>query len=268
MTSSMINSLKHIYQFRAFIAGNVKRDFQARYRNSLLGSLWTILSPLATIAIYILVFSKLMKARLVGVDDTLAYSVYLCAGILTWGMFTEVISNAQNMFLQNANLLKKLHFPRLCLPVVVMFGSIINLAVVLTLFSIFLFYTDRWPGIYVIGIFPVILLQLIFAISLGLLFGILNVFFRDMIHFTGILLQFWFWFTPIIYPITILPDFLQRIVLMNPMTPIISSYQNVFVYNQWPDWEGLLIPIVCTTFIIIITTFFYRAHANDMVDEL
>ena len=220
------------------------------------------------ISIYILVFSELMKARLPGIDDTMAYAIYLCAGILTWGMFTEVISNAQNMFLQNANLLKKLYFPRLCLPVVVMLSSLINLAVVLSLFGLFLLVSGRWPGVSMIGLLPVIMLQLAFASSLGLLFGVLNVFFRDVSHFTGILLQFWFWLTPIIYPIHILPGFVQKIVSLNPMTPVIAAYQNIFVYGSWPQWSSLLQPVVVTAIIITLAAFFYSTHGDEMVDEL
>lgn len=264
----MISTIKQFYIFRGFIVGSVKRDFQARYSNSLLGTLWTILNPIATIAIYLIVFSTIMQARLPGVDDSFAYGIYLCAGILTWGMFSEVITLGLNMFLQHANLLKKLNFPRLCLPIIVMFGSAINLAVILTIFISFLLITGRMPGIVLLGIIPVLGLQLTLAISIGLLFGVVNVFFRDVSHFSSIFLQLWFWMTPIVYPLNILPEYVQAIVLLNPMTPIVTAYHNIFVYNLWPVWETLTQPVVVTLCFILIATFFYRVHGDEMVDEI
>jgi lipopolysaccharide transport system permease protein len=264
----MANIINQLYKFRGFIVGSVKRDFQARYRNSLLGTLWTILTPIATIAIYLVVFSKIMQARLPGVEDSFAYGIYLCAGILTWGMFSEVITTSLNMFLQNANLLKKLNFPKLCLPMIVVFGSSINLFIVLIIFMFFLLITGRLPDFVLLGLIPIIALQILLAISIGLLFGVVNVFFRDVSHFSGILLQLWFWLTPIVYPINILPESVQKIVLMNPMSAIVISYQNIFVYGQWPTWHTLTQPLVVTLVIAAIAGYFYNKRANEMVDEL
>ena len=264
----MISTIKELFFFRGFIFGSVKREFQARYANSLLGTLWTILGPAATIAIYIVVFSKIMQGRLSGIDDSFAYGIYLCAGILTWGMFSEVITLGLNMFLQHANLLKKLNFPRLCLPVIVMFGSAVNLFVILSVFVMLLLATGRMPGIVLLGVIPVIALQLILAISIGLLFGVVNVFFRDVTHFSAIILQLWFWMTPIVYPLNILPEYAQAIVMLNPMTPIVIAYQNIFVYGSWPVWGTLVQPTIVTLSLIVIATLIYRKHADEMVDEI
>src|SRR5881394_167035 len=105
-----------IWRYRNFVLGAVRREFELRYRGSMLGSLWNVLNPLAMIAVYTIIFSGLMQARLPGVDSTFAYSIYLCAGIFSWGLFTEIVSRGQTVFLDNANLIKKLSFPRVCLP--------------------------------------------------------------------------------------------------------------------------------------------------------
>lgn len=132
MLLSLYRSLR---SYRGFILGSVKREFQARYRNSLFGALWTVLNPLSMIVVYTVIFSQIMRARLPGVDDGLAYSVYLCAGLLTWGLFAEITSRSQSMFLENANLLKKISFPRICLPVIALLNAGINFAIILALFS-------------------------------------------------------------------------------------------------------------------------------------
>jgi lipopolysaccharide transport system permease protein len=121
---------RSIWAYRGFIRESVKREFQIKYLNSLLGAAWSVINPLAMILIYTVIFVQVMRAKLPGVDSTFAYSIYLCAGVLTWGLFAEITGRAQNTFLENANLLKKLSFPRLCLPVVVVANAALNSAII------------------------------------------------------------------------------------------------------------------------------------------
>ena len=134
--------LHSAWMYRGFILGSVQREFQTRYQNSLLGALWTVLNPLAMILVYTVVFSQLMQARLPGVANGLAYGIYLCAGILTWGLFAEIIGRCQSVFLEHANLLKKLSFPRICLPLVVVLNALVNFAIIFALFLGFLLVTN------------------------------------------------------------------------------------------------------------------------------
>src|SRR3546814_999156 len=122
----MSERLRALWSYRGFILGSVKREFQSKYRNSLLGAAWTVLNPLAMILVYTVIFSQIMRAKLPGIDSTFAYSIYLCAGLLTWGLFAEIVGRSQNVFLEHANLLKKLSFPRLCLPVTLVLSSLVN----------------------------------------------------------------------------------------------------------------------------------------------
>src|ERR1035437_9477451 len=122
----MLNIFKSIWAYRGFILGSVKREFQSKYRNSILGAAWTVLNPLAMIVVYTVIFSQIMRTKLPGVDSRFAYSIYLCAGVLTWGLFAEITSRAQNVFLEHANLIKKLNFPRICLPVTVVLNASLN----------------------------------------------------------------------------------------------------------------------------------------------
>ena len=119
----MSTMVKAVWTYRGFVLGSVKREFQLKYRNSLLGAAWSVLNPLAMIVVYTVIFSQVMKAKLPGVDSTFAYSIYLCAGLLTWGLFAEIVGRAQNIFLDHANLMKKLSFPRMTLPVIVILSA-------------------------------------------------------------------------------------------------------------------------------------------------
>nr|BFE92831.1 hypothetical protein GCM10020185_33670 [Pseudomonas brassicacearum subsp. brassicacearum] len=122
-----------------------------------------------------------MRARLPGVEDGMAYSVYLCAGLLTWGLFAEITTRSQGMFLEKRQPAeKKISFPRICLPVIVLFNAGINFAIILGLFLGFLLITGRWPGITLLALVPLLALQVMFAAGLGMLLGILNVFFSVM----------------------------------------------------------------------------------------
>src|SRR6478672_5525106 len=148
--------LKALWAYRGFISGSVKREFQSRYRNSLLGAAWTVLNPLAMIVVYTVIFSQVMKARLPGIESGWGYSIYLCAGVLTWGLFSEITSRSLTIFTDNAGLLKKLNFPRMSLAVTVVVNALLNFAVVFSLFTVFLLAIGAFPGAVFIAMVPVL----------------------------------------------------------------------------------------------------------------
>ena len=264
----MIGFLKPLWGYRGFIYGSVKREFQSKYRNSLLGGAWTFLNPLAMILVYTVIFSQVMRAKLPGIESGFAYSIYLCAGVLTWGLFAEIVGRGQNIFLDNANLLKKISFPRMCLPIITVLNASVNFAIIFSLFLIFLIIIGFWPGWAIFSIIPILLVQLVFAIGLGMTLGVLNVFFRDVGQFFGIFLQFWFCLTPIVYPAAILPESIQSIMAINPMYPLIHAYQNVFVLGQIPDFMTLIYPLILGLGLSALGLGLFRKHVGEMVDEL
>jgi lipopolysaccharide transport system permease protein len=209
-----------------------------------------------------------MKARLPGVDSTFAYSIYLCSGVLTWGLFAEIAGRAQNIFLEHANLLKKLSFPRLCLPTVVVLNALINFTIIFGLFSVFLFISGNFPGWAFLALIPLLGVQIAFAIGLGITLGVLNVFFRDVGHLFGVVMQFWFWLTPIVYSVTILPDSLRPFMALNPMANLMTAYQSVLVNGQWPEWRSLWLVSLLAVFFCLTGLRLFRNHSGEMVDEL
>lgn len=263
-----MNYLHAIWAYRGFILGSVRREFQSKYRNSLLGAAWTVINPLAMIVVYTVIFSQIMRAKLPGVDSTFAYSIYLCGGVLSWGLFAEVTGRAQNTFLDNANLLKKLSFPRLCLPVVVVANAMLNFTIIFGLFTAFLLLSGNFPGLAYLAIIPLLGIMVLFAIGLGMTLGVLNVFFRDVGQFFGIVLQFWFWLTPIVYPVAILPAKAQDLMAANPLSHLIAGFQTVLVMRQWPDWASLIYPAALAALFCFMGMRLFRKHAGEMVDEL
>src|SRR5437763_1075903 len=121
-----LRMLREVWAFREFIFGSIKREFQSRYQRSQFGWLWAVLNPLAMILVYTLIFSEVMKARLPGVESKFAYSVCLCSGLLTWALFAEMLTRSLNVFIDNGNLLQKIAFPKLCLPLIVIGSCLVH----------------------------------------------------------------------------------------------------------------------------------------------
>lgn len=260
--------LRHLWAYREFILSCVKREFQQRYRKSLLGSLWAVLEPLAMIFVYTVIFSQIMKAKLPNIDSTFAYSIYLCAGVFTWNLFAEIVQNSCNIFLANANTLKKVEFPKICLPAIVALNAMINFGIVFALYLVSLVIIGYFPGVELLYI-PVLLAVIIaFSASLGLFLGVFNVFFRDVGHMLGVVMQFWFWFTPVVYTYTIIPEAIQPFLFLNPVYPVINGFQKVFVEHQSPDFFWLGYSVILTLIIMVLALRIYRKHIGEVVDEL
>jgi lipopolysaccharide transport system permease protein len=256
------------WTYRGFILANMRRDFAARYTNSVLGATWTVLEPLAMVAIYAIVFSKLMRASLPGATSPHAYTIYLCSGILAWTFFAEIVNRGQNMFIEHANLIKKINFPKVCLPIIVVANSGLHFAIVYALFTLFLLAIDAFPGLPYVALVPVLALQVAFAIGLGVSVGVLNVFFRDVGHLVGILLQFWFWATPIVYPMDVVPEWIRGIILLNPMTGIVEAYHRILVQGEWPHWGDLWPAAIASLLVCSLGLLLFSRRAGEMVDEL
>lgn len=261
--------LASIWRYREFIYSCVKREFQAKYKGSIFGMAWAVFHPLAIIFVYTVIFSQVMRSKLAGMSDVpYAYSLYLCSGVLTWGLFTEMLTRCVNVFFDNANLMKKVFFPRICLPTIAVLSSFVNFAIAFSIFLVFLVLIGKFPGILFLTFFLVLFVQIIFTVTLGVGLGVLNVFFRDIGQFLAMLLTFWFWFTPVVYPSTIVPKALQSLMNLNPMYHIIHSYQNIFVYHQKPEFMWLGIVFVLSLILACWSLHLYHKHVGEMVDEL
>ena len=126
-------NLIFIWRWRGFIFESVKRDFRRKYSNSIAGTLWAIFNSLALILMYTFIFSEVMRSKILGFDSKYSYSIYLCSGILIWGVFSEILTRMLNVFIEYANFIKKIKFPRACLPIIVTLTSLVNFFIIFTL---------------------------------------------------------------------------------------------------------------------------------------
>lgn len=261
--------LSALWCYRGFILSSVKRDFHSRYVGSVLGAAWAVLNPLALILVYTVVFSQVMKARLPSSESPVPYGLFLCAGVLPWAYFAEVVSRCQTVFLEQANLIKKSAFPRSALPVTVAVSASINFAIVFGLFVLALVWMGRFPGWPIVALAPLLLIQQAFAMGLGLVLGTLNVFFRDIGQVMGVVLQFWFWLTPIVYPIDAVNETIGQVILKwNPLAPLVVAYQGVVVWARWPDWPRLAPHAIGAGGLLLLAYAVFRRLSVQMADEL
>lgn len=260
--------LRSVWAFRGFIAASVLRDYQLRYRSTILGFAWNLLQPVSMILIYTLIFSQLMHSRIEGSNSPFAYGIHLCAGIFTWNLFAEIIQRSQSMFLDNANLLKKQRFPRATLPIMVVSTALLNFSIVLLLFLSFLMVSGNFPGISLLALPLLLAIQIFFSMGLGLVLGVLSVFFRDVGQLSNLGLPLWFWATPIVYPVGILPSWLLPWMQLNPMYHLTRGYQTAFSGTGTFDWTSISLLGSASLLICGYALSFFRRHAGDIVDEL
>jgi len=257
-----------LWNYRGFVASMVAREFRSRYMGSLLGSIWSILNPLALITIYTVIFSRVMRAKLPGIDDTMAYGLFVCAGLLPWLYFVELLSRFPNIFIEQATLLKKVNFPRITLPVIALCSATINFLIIFILFLTFLLVTDRFPGWVVLGYVPLLVIQQMFVVGAGILLASVNVFFRDAGQFINVVIQFWFWFTPIVYVVEMLPDEAEHLLIFNPMTAFVQAYQGVILYGRWPVLMDFKLHMLGAVIALLGGYFVFKKLYDEMVDEL
>jgi lipopolysaccharide transport system permease protein len=223
-----------------FILTSVKRDFVSRYLGTQFGFFWAVVHPLALIVIYTVIFSQIMKPALSGHDSKFAYSIYLCAGILIWQLFSDLVGRSVGVFVRNADLLKKVNLPKLALPVVVVLSALSNFAVIAVLFAGFLLLIGAFPASAIFAIIPVLFFW--WHSRWGWRpAGHDKRSYRDVERSTTMLLQFWFWLTPIVYPGRVLPE-CSRPYFWNPMWPIVTLRRLFFWKTRYPSGPCWPIP--------------------------
>lgn len=260
--------LRALWEYRALVASLVRRDFQVRSVRALWGNAWLAIHAGTQIVIYTVIFSEVLRARLPGIGDRLGYGLYVCAGLITWNYFSEIVVRCQTLFLQHADLLKTLRFPRATLPAALLVGATLNFAIVAGIFLAVLLATGRWPGDSLLGAVPLLAIQGLLALGLGVLSGTVNVFFRDVGNAMNVLLQLWFWLTPIVYPIGIVPEPVRGWLAWNPLFPIVSGYQRIVLEGTLPRWSDTGLALGVTLALTAAAWAVFRALSPDLVEEL
>lgn len=257
-----MNIFKKIYNYRELLKTNVKKEIRGRYKNSFLGILWSFLNPL----LQLLVYSVIFGALLAGGDET--YPIYICVALIPWTYFTTAISQASFTVIGNADIIKKVYFPREILPISVVTSGAVNFVISTIIILAFVIFSGVGLSWYIL-LYPFILLiQYILLLGIGFIVSSVTVYFRDLEHIIGVVLMAAFYATPIVYNIQQLPHTLQVLVNLNPMTHLINAYRDIFYYHQMPNMEILFILLGISLVLTVIGYFIFKKLQKGFAEEL
>lgn len=231
----MLSRLKEIYAYREMLINLVSKELRARYKGSVFGFLWTFFNPLLMLIVYSVVFSFITRSNIKN------YAMFLFVALLPWNYLSASLLQGAGSLVYNANLIKKVYFPREVLPLSIVLANLVNyLLSLLILIPALLIFRVRLTSALLA--FPLVLLVETFLITaLVLIVSVVNVYFRDLEHITGVFVTMWFFLTPVLYSPDIIPPSMRTLFNLNPMTPIINAYRDVFFNGVWPDVEMLAI---------------------------
>jgi len=262
-------NLVSAWRYRHFILSSIRAEIRARFTRSKLGGLWMIVHPLAQAAIFALVLAGIMSARLPGMgNDTAAYALYVLSGMLGWSLFSDLVSRCLTLFIDNGNLLKKMLFPRICLPIIAGGAALLNNVLLFVAVLVVFAALGRFPGAGIIWVPVLMTLTLAMGLSMGLLLGVVNVFVRDVGQVVPVVLQFGFWLAPIAYTPDIVPAPLRRLLYLNPMTAIVEGYQNALLFGRVPDVVALTWLALLALLLLVVALAMFRRASPEMVDVL
>jgi len=228
----MIKNLRELVKYRELIRNLVVRDLKARYKSSVLGFLWSLVNPLLMMAVFSVVFTYMMPSQAVP-----HFPLFVLCGILPWNFFTASLMGSTNSIVANGHLIKKVYFAREVLPISTVLANLVNFMLALIVLVPMLYIAGIGLTQWALLLPLVILVQVIFTLGLALILSTLNVFYRDTAMIMDVLLLAWFFLTPVMYPIDILPAQatvlgwqlpVQRLTyILNPMASLIASYRSI-----------------------------------------
>ncbi len=244
------------------------RDFRGKYAGSVLGVGWSVVWPIINLCIYIIVFGTVIGARIPGKHNVwFVYGIYLSAGMIPWLFFSGVVIRISTVFLDSAHLIKKVPVVLWQYPLYILFSESITFGISLAiLVGVAVFLEGTWPDLVLI--LSCSSLMAVLGYGLGLLFATLVVFLRDLKELVPMALQFWFWFTPIVYTIDILPAFFRKLMIWNPMFPVVEGLHLAFLGGETTFWASFWMVAVLAFVLVGLAVYLNRALEKDIRDLL
>lgn len=252
-----MTSFVTLYRHRELLLAWTIRTIRVRYQQSILGGLWAVFQPAATVAIFTVVFSYFVRVDTGGIP----YVVFSYSAMVPWMLFSTSVNDMVESIVSNMNLVGKIYFPREILVLSALLARLLDFLIAFLLLIVLMIYyrlpvfTENWMLI------PVIMfVQLSLAFGLGLLGAALNVFYRDIRHLFALGLQLWLYATPIIYPVSMVPEQFRTYYFLNPMAGVIESYRAVLIHNTIPGDYLWLSTLVAAVFLLLGFVFFKRVE--------
>jgi lipopolysaccharide transport system permease protein len=239
-----------------------RRDFRVRYSQSILGAAWAVLQPLSLMLIYSLIFSVFIKVP----TDNIPYPVFAYTALLPWTFFSNSLSFAIPSLVTNMNLVSKIYFPREILPLSAILVSLVDFLIASIIFIVMLVVYRIQISWTMLLVPLVLIIQLLLMFGVSLIASAINVFYRDVRFVIPLLLQVWMYLSPIIYPVTLVPERFRAIYFLNPMAVIIDTYRRTILYNLMPDWSYLGLAAIISVLLTIIAYLYFKRAEGQFAD--
>ncbi len=253
----MVQRMKEIYEYRDMIYSLVRRELRGRYQKSVLGMLWTFINPFFQILIYTLVFTLIFPSSIEN------YYIYLMTGIIPWTFFSEALGQGAGSIVGNADMTKKIYFPREVLTISSVTAKFVNMLLGFIVIFIFLIFSPVGISAHILFLPVIFIAEYMIALGFTLMFASITVYLRDMEYIVNVLLMAWIWGTPIMYDISLVPAPLQKILLLNPMTSVIVSYHDLLYYHALPGvLTVIMLYVVGLVLLLLGETVFVRLEGN------
>ena len=253
---------KSLYEYRELLKTSISKDVRGKYKNSVLGILWSFLNPLLQIAVYAIVFPLIMKSNLPN------YTVFLCCGLIPWNFFSAAISRTSFTMVENGNIIKKVYFPREILPISIVTSEAVTFLISTLIIIGFVVFGGIGISKYIIFYPLVLLAQYLLLIAISFIVSSISVYVRDLQHLIGVVLQLLFYATPIVYAAEAIPDNFKWMLNINPMTYVINAYRDIFYNQTMIDVVPLLILIAVSIVACIIGYLIFNKLQKGFAEQL
>lgn len=259
----MLQRIINIFEYRDMLYSLVRRELRGKYKGSVLGFLWTYLNPLCQVVIYSAVFSVVFKVQIE------KFYLYLIIGMMPWNFFSTSIQGGANCIRGQADMVKKIYFPREVIPISFVTTGFINMlfSFIITFLAIILANWGFYPMALLYLPF-VMLIEYVLTLGLLLIISAVTVYFRDLEHIMSVVMMAWIYVTPIMYDLNYIPDELRTVFFMNPMTPITCAYHDILYYKQVPTMNYLLQPGITAIVIFIIGFMVFARLDRSFAEEM
>ncbi|HXG66536.1 MAG TPA: ABC transporter permease [Blastocatellia bacterium] len=256
------NNLSLLAEYKDLLYTLSAHRIKVRYKQSLLGIFWAVLQPLSLMLIYTIIFSFIMKMP----SGDAPYALFVYAGILPWICFSSALTSATSSLTAHANLITKVYFPREILPLTYVLASLFDFFIASVVLGGLLFYYRApltWNVLYAL---PIMLALIVFALAMSLFFSALQARYRDIGFGVGLLLQLWMFATPVVYPLSLVPDRWRPYYLLNPMAGIVENFRRVTLQGAPPDLSSLGISALLAVVLLAGAYLFFKLTEATMAD--
>lgn len=258
-----MNKITEIYNYRTMIASLIQRDLRGRYKGSVLGFAWTFLNPLLQLVVYTAVFSTIMRA---GIED---YYLFLFVALIPWIFFSSSLTGGASCIWSQKELVKKIYFPREVLPISHVTCQLVNMlfSFVIVFAALFISGKGVKPAV-LLYLIPVIFVEYLLALGIAFISSSLTVYFRDLEHILVNVALAWQFLSPVMYSVDMVPERLQGLFMMNPMSSVIIAYRDILYYQQAPQMRTLILAVVLGIGLLIIGWFLFGRLEKHFAEEL